>query len=289
MMSPPGEFFLAHALQNASSSPELNVGTRVDRNGKTTYHVSNRDRRLGVQIEKVFDQDENLIRISKKARQSQSETYFDPKTGSVTRIYESSTLPDGSTLTKDIVYSSDERSSEAVIVVSPNGELVRKVERLHAGMRMLFQGQTEYNADGVPATTVNHHMDLANGNLMHRQQIQWSGERSKSLTEDFYFNHNGVLIKYVKVIFHASGGPFLEETQEFYCPNQQLRRREIAAFNADGTRTCIDVLEYGDAGLVTARNSTFFDQNGNAIATRRVGTEGGNINGMHEIQCPENN
>lgn len=285
MMSPPGEFYLAHAIQNASPSPELNVGTRVDRNGKTTYHVSNRDRRLGVQIEKVFDQDENLIRISKKARQSQSDTYFDPDTGSVSRIYESSTLPDGSTLTKDIVYSTDERSSEAVIVVSANGELVRKVERLHAGLRMIFQGQTEYDADGIPATSVNHHMDLATGNLMHRQQIQWTGERSKSLTEDFYFNHNGILTRYVKVIYHADAGPFLEETQEFFVSTQQLRRREIAAYNIDGTRTCIDVLDYGESGRVVARNSTFFDQKGNAIATRKVGS----AQEVPGSDCPENN
>jgi len=247
---------------------DLNLGTRIDRNGKTTYHVLTTDRRAGVFLEKVYDQDHHLIKLQKRSRGSRSETYFDTESGAVIRIFESSTLPDGSSLTKNIIYTGRDRSSEDVIVISPNGELVRRVEREHVGMRTVFQGQTEYNCDGTPASTVNHRMDLATNRLVHREQIQWLSEQQRSLTEDFHFDHAGNLIKYSKVLYHPNSGPFLEETQEYDPANQSLTRREITGYSTGGKQTCIDTLTYNAAGEVTSRESIFFDENGNPIASR---------------------
>ena len=112
---------------------QTDLGTRVDSHGKTTYHVLTSDRRIGVQFQKVFDKDQKLIRIQKRSRGSASETHFDTATGAVSRIFESSTLPDGSSMMKDIIYQGNEKSTESVVVIAPNGEVVRRVERHHLG------------------------------------------------------------------------------------------------------------------------------------------------------------
>jgi hypothetical protein len=246
---------------------ELSLGTRIDRNGKTTYHMITSDRRAGVFLEKIYDQDHRLIRLQKRSPASRSETSFDPKTGAVLRIFESSSLPDGNTLTKETVYDNKECSVEAIIVVAPNGELVRRVERRYMGLRTIFQGQTEYNVDGTPATTVNHHMDESTGRLARREQIQWLREGQRLLSENFYFDQSGALQKYCKVLYHCTAGPFIEETQFYDGQTQSLLKREIAAYDLQGRQTCMDELTYSDDGEICERSSRFFDKEGKEIAS----------------------
>lgn len=255
-------------VQSPLCGQDLNLGTRIDRNGQTTYHVVCSDRRVGVFLEKIYDKDHKLIRLQKRSRDSRSETFFDTVNGAITHIFETSTLPDGDTLTKNIVYLDSERSSEDVIVVAPNGELVRRVEREVVGLRTVFQGQTEYNADGTPATTVNHRMDPATGNLIHREQIQWLCEQQRSLTEDFFFDGVGNLVKYNKVLYNAKSGPLLEEMQEYDPANHAVLKREIKGYSLNGRQNCIDTLTFKSDGQIAERHSTFFDEQGNTIGSR---------------------
>ncbi len=247
---------------------DLDLGTRVDGNGITTYHVICSDRRVGVFLEKIYDKDHKLIRLQKRSRDSRSETFFDTKTGAITHIFETASLPDGDTLTKNTTFFDDDKSSEDVIVISPNGELVRRVEREMIGIRTLFQGQTEYNCDGTPATTVNHRMDPHTGNVVHREQIQWDSEQQRSLTEEFFFDNSGNLIKYNKVLFNANSNPLLEELQTFDAANHAVLRREIKGYSASGKQNCVDTLTYRSDGKVAERHSTFFDDYGNTIGSR---------------------
>jgi hypothetical protein len=176
-------------------------------------------------------------------------------------------LPDGNSLTKEILYEGNERCNEAIIVVAPNGELVRRVERQHVGLRTTFQGQTEYNSDGTPATTVNHHMDESSGRLVRREQTQWLHEGQRLLNENFYFDQTGSLQRYSKVLYHATAGPFIEENQFYDGETQSLLKREIAAYDLQGTQTCMDVLTYGEEGEIRERSSRFFDKEGKEIAS----------------------
>ncbi|HEY9711930.1 MAG TPA: hypothetical protein V6C72_00595 [Chroococcales cyanobacterium] len=251
---------------------QTDLGTRIDRNGKTTYHVLTSDRRAGVFFEKVFDQDHNLLRIQKRSRSSTSESHFDTASGALKRIFESSTLPDGNSMTKELVYRepySSNASDESVIVISPNGELVRRVEREHVGSRTVFQGQTEYNLDGTPATTVNHHMDQASGRLLRREQIQWHSEGHRSLAETFHFNMAGALVKYSKVLYHSGAGPFLEEIVVYDSQGQTIAKREIVSYSFEGQRTSRDILTYSYVGEILERKTIFFDGTGKAVATRQ--------------------
>lgn len=247
---------------------DLNLGTRIDKNGKTTYHIISSDRRIGVFLEKIYNEEHKLIRLQKRSRDSRSETLFDTISGAITHIFETSALPDGDTLTKNTMYTGLDESSEDIIVVAPNGELVRRVEREVVGMRTIFQGQTDYNSDGTPATTVNHSMDRATGNLVHREQIQWLSEQQRSLTEDFYFDSVGNLIKYNKVLYNAKSGPLLEELQEYDPTNHAVLKREIKGYSLNGRQNCIDTLTYNRDGQVAERHSTFFDDQGNTIGSR---------------------
>ncbi|MGH9549861.1 MAG: hypothetical protein ACRD3W_10820, partial [Terriglobales bacterium] len=259
--------FCVTPLDAQKASEELSLGTRIDRNGKTTYHVVSSDRKCGVFLEKVYDQEHRLVRLQKRGSGSRCETQFNPESGAVVRIYESANLPDGNSLTKEIVYDKDDRANEAVVVLSPNGEIVRRVERQHYGVRTVYQGQTEYHQDGTPATTVNHHMDHSSGRLVRREQVQWLREGQRLLSENFYFDQSGALQKYSKVLFHATAGPFIEETQMFDGQTQTILKREIAAFDVNGKQTCMDVLTYDDSGDVLERNSRFFDKDGKEIAS----------------------
>jgi len=247
---------------------DLDLGTRVDGNGVTTYHVISSDRRIGVFLEKIYDKDHKLIRLQKRSRDGRSETFFDTKTGAITHIFETAALPDGDTLTKNIVYFDNDRASEDIIVISPNGELVRRVEREMIGIRTIFQGQTEYNCDGTPATTVNHRMDPHTGNLLHREQIQWHSEQQRSTTEEFFFDNSGNLIKYNKMLFNSNSNPLLEELQTFDPANHAVLKREIKGYSSSGRQNCIDTLTYRSDGEIAERHSTFFDDQGNTIGSR---------------------
>lgn len=267
-MSSEQEFCLAD-LDPAKQ--DVSLGTRTDCNGLTTYHIASSDRRNGVFLEKIYDQNHRLIRLQKRSPGSRSETQFHPETGAVSRIFESATLPDGNSMTKNIVYDREDHSSEAVIVLSPNGELVRRVEREHVGMRTIYQGQTEYDTKGAPATTVNHHMDQSTGRLVRREQIQWLSDNQRLLTENFYFDQSGALKKYSKVLYHANAGPFIEEMQVFGGQTQTLLKREIAAYDINGKQTCMDVLTYDASGEIQERHSRFFDKDGKEIASLSTG------------------
>ncbi len=247
---------------------DLDLGTRVDGNGITTYHVICSDRRVGVFLEKIYDKDHKLIRLQKRSRDSRSETFFDTKTGAISHIFETASLPDGDTLTKNTVFYEDDKSSEDIIVISPNGELVRRVEREMIGIRTVFQGQTQYNTDGTPATTVNHRMDSHTGNVIHREQIQWDSEQQRSLTEEFFFDNSGNLIRYNKVLFNSNSNPLLEELQTFDPANHAVVRREIKGYSPSGRQNCVDTLTYRSDGKVAERHSTFFDDQGNTIGSR---------------------
>lgn len=246
----------------------LDLGTRVDSDGRTTYHVICSDKRVGVFLEKIYDKDHKLIRLQKRSCDSRSETFFDATTGAVTHIFETAALPDGDTLTKNIVYRDSEKSSEDVVVISPNGELVRRVERELVGLRTVFQGQTEYNSDGTPATTVNHRMDQHTGNVIHREQIQWHNEKQRSLTEEFFFDNDGNLTRYIKVLFNEKSNPVLEEQQTFDAEHHTVVRREIKGYSSSGIQNCIDTLTYRIDGKIAERHSTFFDDQGNTIGSR---------------------
>lgn len=243
---------------------EVDVGTRIDLNGKTTYHVLTSDRKVGYFIEKVYNDRQNLVRILKRGKNSRSETDFSSETGDVVRIFEASTLADGNSMTKEIVYSG-ERCTETVVVVGVNAELIRTVQRESVGLRTLYQGQTDYKADGAPSVTINHNMDPKTGKLAHREQIRWLKDGHRALTEHFFFNNAGVVSKYTKILYHACGGPFIEETHR-YADSGPMLRREIIQYNPSGVQTAADLTMYNENGDVTERSTTYYDHRGSAIA-----------------------
>ncbi len=243
---------------------EIDVGTRIDLNGKTTYHVLTSDRRVGYFVEKVYNDKQSLVRILKRGKNSRSETDFSPETGDVVRIFEASTLPDGNSMTKEIVYGGD-RCTETVVIVGISGELIRTVQRESVGLRTLYQGQTDYRKDGVPSATINHTMDPKNGKLAHREQIRWLKDGHRALTEHFFFTSNGAVTKYTKVLYHACGGPFIEETHR-YAESGPMLRREIIQYNPAGVQTAADLTMYDEKGDVTERSTTYYDHRGAAIA-----------------------
>ncbi len=242
---------------------EIDVGTRIDLNGKTTYHVLTSDRKVGYFVEKVYNEQQDLVRIVKRGKNSRSETDFSAGSGDVVRIFEANTLPDGNSMTKEIVYL-DDRSTETVIVISPDGELIRTVQRESVGIRTLSQGQTDYKQSCVPSLTINHTMDPKTGKLIHREQVRWLKDGQRALTEHFYFGDSGAAIKYTKVLYHASGGPFLEETHR-YGPDGNLLRREIIQYNPTGVQTAADLTMYDDDGEIVQRSTTYYDHRGAAV------------------------
>ncbi len=244
---------------------EIDVGTRIDLNGKTTYHVLTSDRKVGYFVEKVYNEQQNLVRIVKRGKNSRSETDFSPDNGDVVRIFEACTLPDGNSMTKEIVYFED-RSTETVIVISPDGELIRTVQRESVGIRTLSQGQTDYKRSCVPSVTINHTMDPKTGKLVQREQVRWLRDGQRALTELFYFGSSGVVYKYTKILYHASGGPFLEETHR-YGPESNLLRREIIQYNPTGVQTAADLTMYDDDGEIVQRSTTYYDHRGSAVST----------------------
>jgi len=249
----------------ASSKDEsLKLEAHTDARGVTTYHLRTRDTKTQIETEKTFDSEQRLIRIIKHTASSQSETELDPVTGSTLRITEYNSLPDGSRLTKETSYTEGNQSSESVVVISAEGEIIRRVERQMVGMRTVFQGQTEYQV-GTPQTSVNHYVDIESGHLLRREQIQWSDAKHRSATENLYFDEVGSVIRFTKTLFYCGAGPFLEESQEFFPATDILQRRELCVYNTHGVRTCLDVVEYADDGEITERMSQFYDDDGNPV------------------------
>ena len=247
---------------------EIDVGTRIDLNGKTTYHMLTSNSRADYFIEKVYDDKHNLVRIIKRSTESRSETDFDPGTGDATRIFESSQLPDGSLMTKEIVYAG-QGSIETVVVISSEGDLVRTVQRDFVGVKTIYQAQTDYKPNGMPAETINHTMDEATGKLVHREQIKWLRDGQRSLTEHFYFTVSGTVDKYVKVLYHANGAPFVEETHRYGGKGYMLRR-EIIQYNADGVQTAADLTMFDETGDILQRSTTYYDHRGTISSLRNV-------------------
>jgi hypothetical protein len=245
---------------------ELSIGSRVDTFGHVTHHVVENDKRAGVSVEKIYDEKHRLIRMQKRTPISRSETAYDWRSGAVLRVFESASLSDGNSMTKEVVYGGDDRSNESITVLSPSGELVRKVEREFIGSRTTYQGQTEYANGGLPSTTVNHKMDEATGRLMRREQIQWLHEGQRLLSESFLFDSAGGLQTYTKTLYHQAAGPFIEERQLFDSRTQVLLKREITAFDRTGKQTRNDVLTYSDSGEIEVHDSHFFDKDGRDIA-----------------------
>lgn len=261
MSSSLGDFTPAVA---SSKDESLKLEAHTDAAGVTTYQLRTRDAKTQIETEKTFDSEQRLIRIVKHSFSSQSETELDPVSGSTLRITEHNALPDGSRLTKATIYTEGNQSSESVVVISAEGEVIRRVERQMVGMHTVFQGQTEYQG-GVPQTTVNHYVDVTSGRLLRREQVQWLDSKHRSATENLYFDEAGYVTRFTKTLFHSGAGAFLEESQEFYTASNNLQRRELCVYNARGVRTCLDVVEYADDGEITERMSQFFDENGNPI------------------------
>ncbi len=143
-----------------------------------------------MKLKKTFDSEQRLIRIFKHSSSSQSETELDPVSGSTLRITEHSALPDGSRLTKETTYAEGNQSSESVVVISAEGEVIRRVERQMVGMHTVFQGQTEYQGGSNPQTTVNHYVDITSGRLLRREQIQWLDTKHRTATEKSLFRRS---------------------------------------------------------------------------------------------------
>ncbi|HND68937.1 MAG TPA: hypothetical protein PL112_19185, partial [Candidatus Obscuribacter sp.] len=57
---------------------EVDLGARVDGPIRTTFHVYKSDERIGFFLEKVFDEQGRLIRMTKRTADGRSETRFDP-------------------------------------------------------------------------------------------------------------------------------------------------------------------------------------------------------------------
>lgn len=262
MSSSLGDFTPAVA---SSKDESLKLEAHTDASGVTTYQLRTRDPKTQIETEKTFDSEQRLIRIVRQSSNSQSETELDPVSGSTLRITEHNALPDGSRLTKETSYGEGNQSSESVVVISAEGDVIRRVERQMVGMHTVFQGQTEYQGGGTPQTTVNHYVDITSGRLLRREQIQWLDAKHRSATENLYFDEAGYVTRFTKTLFHSGAGAFLEESQEFYTASNSLKRRELCVYNAQGVRTCLDVVEYADDGEITERMSQFFDENGNPV------------------------
>jgi hypothetical protein len=256
------------AEQSPEKAKQLRLETRIDRCGILTYHSLAHDTTGGV-LEKIYDHDNRLLKVVKRQGSGKSETYIDPATGQRTRVTELATMPDGNLINSDIVYHDHKKSSQIVTIFKQNGQLVRITERESRGSMVTFQAQTDYDVNGTPSRTINQHTDAESGLLMHRELIHWIGEGLRAMTEHFFFDVAGHTVRYTKSIHHSCGTIFSEETQLFDPDSQRLERRELAAYDSNGRQTCLDVLCYDGAGKLFERHSTFFDQKGNPIVTRK--------------------
>ena len=252
-------------------SPELSLATRISDNGSTTYHVIANDRQTGTSLEKVFDEDYQLMCVRKRTTSGSHETWFNPHTGTTVRIFESSPLSDGNQLTREVRYSNLDRSSEVVIVLSPADEIVRRIEREFSGPRTAYQEQTEYN-NGAPITTVRHHMDEYSGRLLRREQDRWLVNGNYLFREIFSFDVNGGLRQYTKVFFYQNAGPFVKETRVYDSKSQFLLWREIVIFDRKGEQTGSERMTYDDRGKLHHRRSRFLEWEGDQTQHLPVGS-----------------
>ncbi len=269
MYSPP-EFstpLVQPLADSAKHDQQLRLETRIDKGGILTYHSVSHDT-SGSVLEKVYDKENRLVRVIKRAGSSRAETFLDPNSGQRTRVNELASMPDGNLISSDIVFMDSKRSSQVVTIFRPNGLLVRIVERETRGSMITFQGQTDYDVHGAPASTINQHIDSETGLLMHREQIHWLGEGKRAMTEHLYFDVSGFTTRYTKTLHHFDGAVFSHEVQEFDGDTRKMTLRQMSAYDSDGRQTCLDVLCYNKRGEIRKRLSTFFDASGHPIVTR---------------------
>lgn len=254
------------ATQKALNPEDIVLEPQISGDGTVTFHTKSRDTIKGTTLERVYDRNHRLILISEHGPQGIfSETHYDPASEQVKKIIEQSRLNDGATVKREVFYDNPDRANEQVIVLSASGLLTRITKRQFIARQVSFQGETIYDTYGNPQTTVNQHFNQALGRIEHREQISWLAENQRAMTEHYYFGYTGKLSKYVKVLYYAGAGPFLEETQEFDPINTILIRRQLIAFSINGCRTCLDVLHYNADGQIEERQTTLFNEQGHPM------------------------
>lgn len=259
------DFSLAAKLASSEQ-----VESRVERDGKVTFYSITREEQTGHLFERIYDENHRLEKIVKRGQGFKFEAYLDPITGDKKRTHEVTTAPDGNTVTTDIAYLPGKQNSQVITMTRPNGRIVRVLERQQFGVRTTYQSQTDYAPDGNPSQTICHHIDYETGHLMHTEQVHWLQEATRAMTEHFFFDFCGNVVRYTKILHYTSGGPFSEETQVFDSTTRKITRRELLAFSQDGQQTYVDVLHYDVHGLLQKRDSKFFDESGHPIAARHI-------------------
>ncbi|MDX1985903.1 MAG: hypothetical protein SFV17_04370 [Candidatus Obscuribacter sp.] len=227
---------------------EVDLGARVDGPIRTTFHVYKSDERIGFFLEKVFDEQGRLIRMTKRTADGRSETRFDPSTGDIDKIFETYTMPDGNILTKEKRYLPDDNSLESVIVVDPQGNLVRTVLREMKSLKSVFTGQTEYNRQGKAILTVNHWFDKITAKLSVREQIQWLSNGERGVTEHFTFTKDGSLVKYHKSLVHPPTDSYMEEIHLYDPRSQSLLRKEVKTYERHDLQAEVEITIYDTRG-----------------------------------------
>jgi hypothetical protein len=246
------------------------VESRVERNGKVGFYSITREEQTGHLFERIYDENHHLEKIVKRGPGFKFEAYLDPSTGEKKRTHEVVNAPDGNTITTDVAFLPNKQTSQVISVARPTGRVLSVVERQQCGAVTTYQSQTDYAPDGNPSHSVNHHIDYETGLLMHTEQVHWLQEAMRAMTEHFFFDFNGNVVRYTKILHYTSGGAFSEETQIFDSVSRRITRRELIAFSQDGQPTCVDVLHYDSNGAMHKRDSQFFDESGQAIAARHV-------------------
>ncbi|MFA6208031.1 MAG: hypothetical protein WCT03_19085 [Candidatus Obscuribacterales bacterium] len=242
------------------SFQEVELGSKIEGELRTTFHVYKSDRQIGYYLEKVYTSDDKLVKMVKRSADGRSETRFDPITGDIDSIFESYTLPDGNILTKDKRYLSEDQAIESVLVMNPKGILVRTVVRETQGQVNSFQGQTEFGPDGKALFSVNHWFDAKSGKMNHREQIQWLSDGQRGVTEHFHFSDDGALLKYFKRLYHPSTDRYLEETHIYDAITQLMLRKETKTSGRLEVQMSVEVITYDKAGNAIKKQSNILDK-----------------------------
>lgn len=236
---------------------EYELGSRTDGETRTTFHVFKNERTIGYYLERVYSADNRLLRMVKRAPDGRSETCFNPESGDIDRIFESYILPDGNLLTKEKQYKGEDCAVESILVVSPQGYLVRTVLRETLGLNNSFQGQTEFSRDGRPTVSVNHWFEVTSGKLCRKEQIQWLDSGERGVTEHFHFNEMAQLHQYFKRLYHPAADRFLEEIHYYDAQTQVLLRKEIKTFGRLEQQVGVEISTFGpDGTIISCTNNT---------------------------------
>ncbi|MBU6455618.1 MAG: hypothetical protein KGS72_27855 [Cyanobacteria bacterium REEB67] len=241
-----------HAGQSSPWREEI-LGERVDGEYKTTFHVYKNDQQISYYLERIYNLDGKMVRMVKRAADGRSETRFDSETGDIERIFEAYTLPDGNHLSKEKRYLEQDTTTESVLVVCPKGSLVRAVMRDAVGLINIFQGQTEFAKEGHATISVNHWFDRKTSKMTKREQIQWLPNGERGVTEHFYFNADGALLIYHKLLYHPGTDRYLEEIHHYEEHTQKLRRKEIKTFERNAAIANLEVTTFDTNGAILER------------------------------------